>query len=87
MMINITRYNDVQAQIQEYVSTYIEILTNEIEQLSSGPVECFIANKNMKAIFDLFTKDSFYTAIREGIIRKDIYLSLGNKSRMDFIVR
>ncbi len=66
MMINITRYNDVQAQIQEYVSTYIEILTNEIEQLSSGPVECFIANKNMKAIFDLFTKDSFYTAIREG---------------------
>lgn len=48
MMINITRYNDVQAQIQEYVSTYIEILTNEIEQLSSGPVECFIANKNMK---------------------------------------
>ncbi len=47
MMINITRYNDVQAQIQEYVSTYIEILTNEIEQLSSGPVECFIANKKI----------------------------------------
>ncbi len=46
-------------KFKEYVSTYIEILTNEIEQLSSGPVECFIANKNMKAIFDLFTKDSF----------------------------
>ena len=66
MMINITRYNDVQAQIQERVLTYIEILTNEIEQLSSEPVECFIANKNMKAIFDLFTEDSFYVSIREG---------------------
>ena len=66
MMINITRYNDVQAQIQEQVSAYIENLTNEIEQLSSEPIESFIANRNMKAIFDLFTKDSFYASIREG---------------------
>lgn len=66
MMINITRYNDVQAQIQEQVSAYIENLTNEIEQLSSEPIESFIANRNMKAIFDLFTKDSFYASIRDG---------------------
>ena len=70
MMINITRYNDVQTQIQEHVLTYIETLTNEIEQLSSEPVERFIANKNMKAIFDLFTKDSFYDSIREGDVEK-----------------
>ena len=70
MMINITRYNDVQAQIQEKVSTYIGVLTNEIEQLSSGPIESFIANKNMKAIFDLFTENSFYASIREGDCEK-----------------
>ena len=70
MMINITRYNDVQAQIQEEVSTYIGVLTNEIEQLSSGPIESFIANKNMKAIFDLFTENNFYASIRKGDCEK-----------------
>lgn len=70
MMINITRYNDIQAQIQEEVSTYIGVLTNEIEQLSSGPIESFIANKNMKAIFDLFTENNFYASIRKGDCEK-----------------
>ncbi len=70
MMINITRYNDVQAQIQEEVSTDIGVLTNEIEQLSSGPIESFIANKNMKAIFDLFTENNFYASIRKGDCEK-----------------
>ena len=67
MMINITRYNDVQTQIWERVSDYIEKLTNEIEQLSSGTTEQFIANKDMKAIYDHFTGNKFYDQLRNGV--------------------
>lgn len=67
MMINITRYNDVQTQIWERVSDYIEKLTNEIEQLSSGTTEQFIANKDMKAIYDHFTANKFYDQLRSGV--------------------
>lgn len=66
MMINITRYNDVQTQIWERVNTYIKKLTNEIEQLSSDSLEQFIANKDMLAIYELYTKSPFYKDLITG---------------------
>lgn len=60
MMINITRFNDVQLLIWERVSAYIEKLTNEIEQLSSYSVDEFIKNDDMRAIHSLYTSDDFY---------------------------
>lgn len=65
IMINITRFNDVQEQIRERVVDYIELLSDAIEQLSSKSEEEFISNRRMKAIFDLFYS-SFYKQIREG---------------------
>lgn len=72
MMINITRFNDVQAQIRECVSNYIATLTDTIEQLSSGSVEEFIANKNTRTIYELYTEDSFYASVRMGNPEKDL---------------
>ncbi len=66
MMINITRFNDVQTKIWERISAYITTLTNAIEQLSEEPEEQFIKNANMKSIFDLYNSDAFYSSIRTG---------------------
>ena len=72
MMINITRFNDVQTRIWERVSTYIDKLRCEIEQLSCADVSSFIANQDMKEIYDLYTTDSFYAPIINGDAEKDI---------------
>lgn len=65
MMINITRYNDVQQRIEYSVLQYIEKLKNAIEQLSLFPVEEFIKNKQCRNIYDLFFTP-FYDVIRNG---------------------
>lgn len=65
MMINITRFNDVQEQVRTYVVKYVQQLYEVIEQLSSGSTEEFIKNSKAKAIYDLF-HSSDYAVIREG---------------------
>lgn len=72
MMINITRYNDVQSQIEAKVTEFIELLTCEIEQLSSRSLEDFIANRHMKAMYEVYKNDDFYRDIREGANEKEI---------------
>ena len=66
MMINITRYNDVQTQIWDRVSNYIEKLTNELEQLSTGPVDEFIKNSDMLELYSLYNESEFYRSIITG---------------------
>lgn len=66
MMINITRFNDVQTKIQECVEEYIERLTVEIEQLSSDTIQVFVANSDMNAIYKLYIESEFYEQIRSG---------------------
>lgn len=65
MMINITVYNLVQYDILEKVSAYLDKLRNEVEQLSSCPLQSFLKNKDMAAIYNHFMQDSFYAGIRE----------------------
>ncbi|MBQ9009067.1 MAG: Z1 domain-containing protein [Clostridia bacterium] len=65
MMINITRFNLVQDDIREKITDYISKLQNEIEQLSSSDFKSFIANSDMKAIYDHFMSD-FYKSVRLG---------------------
>lgn len=65
MMINITRFNDVQLRIYEKVVEYINKLTNEIEQLSSMDLEEFTSNEDMKNIYDLFSTNVFYRQLSE----------------------
>lgn len=72
MMINITRFNDIQTDIQTCVEAYIERLSTEIEQLSSYSVQEFIANSDMQAIYSLYTDDPFYSLIRMGDTEKGI---------------
>lgn len=65
MMINITRYNDVQERIESSVLRYLETLKNVIEQLSFFSVEEFIRNEQCRNIYELYHAP-FYDEIREG---------------------
>lgn len=65
MMINITRYNDVQERIRFQVEAYLEKISNAIEQLSSLPVDKFLENSECHAIFELYQTE-FYDEMRKG---------------------
>ena len=65
MMINITRYNDVQERIETAVLKYLETLKNAIEQLSSLSVEEFVKNAQCRNIYEIYLTP-FYEQIREG---------------------
>lgn len=65
MMINITRFNNVQEQIRDVVSEYVEKLQNAIEQLFLRSTEKFIQNNDLRAMYDLFNS-KVYEEIRMG---------------------
>lgn len=65
MMINITRYNDVQERIETAVFKYLETLKNAIEQLSFFSVGEFVKNEQCRNIYELYLTP-FYDKIREG---------------------
>lgn len=66
LMINISRYNDVQERIYDKVFEYIEKLKNIIEQTSELPIDKFIRNVEMESLYKLYTEDDFYSDIRDG---------------------
>lgn len=65
MMINITRFNDVQDGIRYQVEEYLKNLRNAIEQLSDLSAEKFIENAECRAIHSLY-HTKFYESIRDG---------------------
>ncbi len=65
MMINITRFNDVQVKIQERVIEYIDRLRETIEQLENASTEMFIRNARMKSLYDLY-QSGFFNPIKNG---------------------
>ncbi|MBQ8784512.1 MAG: Z1 domain-containing protein [Alphaproteobacteria bacterium] len=65
MMINISRYNDIQDKIWRRVSEYIELLKNIIEQDSSKSIEMFCRNKEIRNMHSLF-HSKFYQTIKQG---------------------
>lgn len=67
MMINITRYNDVQDRVYDRVLAYVDKLKNIIEQSSYMPVEKFIKNEEMEKLHRLYTTTSFYASVRNGL--------------------
>lgn len=71
MMINITRFNNMQSKIWDKVSEYIEKLKNIIEQDSWKSTEDFIQNEEMRAIYDLYCHSEFYSQIRDGNAEED----------------
>lgn len=79
MMINISRFNDVQRQILERVNEYVTLVKNAIEQLCCGEFSDFIANEEMKKMYDIFMHDPIYDEIRTqesfkwGALQKRLY--------------
>lgn len=65
LMINITRFNDVQEKIREKVEEYIKALKDSVEQLRLRSTEDFIMNVRHKAIYDHFMSNR-YKSVRDG---------------------
>lgn len=66
MMINISRFNNVQDKIYDRVLDYVEKLTNIIEQTAALPLDKFIQNSDMNEMYQLYTESEFYDDIRNG---------------------
>lgn len=64
MMINISRFNDMQNSIKFYVSEYVEKLKTILEQTGYMPLEKFIRNDEMLALYNLYKNDNYYAEFR-----------------------
>ncbi len=64
MMINISRFNDVQEQVLEKVKDYCKKISDVIEQASFRNQDIFFANDEMKKMYALYANDPFYRDIR-----------------------
>lgn len=71
MMINISRFNDIQWDIKDCVIAYIEKIRNVIEQDSYKPTDDFIRNYDMKLLYDTWNSE-FYSLVREGCEEESI---------------
>jgi len=61
MMVNVSRFVNVQKQVKEFISFYLESLKREVRYNYSLPVSSALKNENMKelkAAFDKFYPDS-----------------------------
>lgn len=65
MMINISRFNSMQYDIENTVSAYVEKIRNIIEQDSWKDTDYFIKNEDMKLIYDTFNSE-FYDIVKNG---------------------
>lgn len=65
MMINISRFNKIQEQIEEKVSDYISNLKRIIEQTYKLSFDIFIQNEDMKMLYTYYEENYHYEKIRE----------------------
>lgn len=61
MMVNISAYNIIHEDIKNCIEDYVETLRNTISQYDKYPLERFLKNAEMRRIYDIYTKDPFYT--------------------------
>ena len=87
MMINISKFNDMQTQIKRKVMAYVENLKNIISQTSYQSRERFLRNKEMLSMYNLYMTDEYYDSIREEVSWDDIQSRLSYEAdRMKVIV-
>lgn len=65
MMINISRFNDMQNNIKFYVNEYVEKLKKIIDQTSHMSLDKFIRNEEMLALYNLYKNDNYYAEFRD----------------------
>lgn len=65
MLINISRFNDVQKEIIEKVEEYHQAFTCELEELDKKEDKYYFKSKKLKRLHDLFVLDSSYESARK----------------------
>ncbi len=72
MLINISRFNDVQKQIIEKVEEYHQNFKCELEELDRKEDKYYFRSKNLKRLYELFISDSDYENSRKKYSWEDI---------------
>lgn len=75
MLINISRFNDVQESIIEKVEEYHQSFLYELKELDKQDDEYYFRSKRLKRLYDLFIADSSYEVSR----KKYNWLDIKNK--------
>ena len=87
MMINISRFNNMQTKIKYKVAEYVENLKNTIEQTSYQNTNDFLRNSDMLAMYNLYMNSEYYNDIREKYCWEEIQKHFGYEAkRMKIIV-
>lgn len=84
MMINISRFNNVQYKIYDKINDYVDIMRNTISQTYKMNFEDFIKDPYMKSLYDNYN-DHFYDKLREEYSWDQIQEGLNNEIQQ-FIV-
>lgn len=87
MMINVTALNDPQDSVNEAVKAYIQSIKNIIEQDSYKAERDFVANREMRRMYDLYTVGDangidFYENIRDDFAWIDIQRGLYDEIKL-----
>ena len=87
MMINISRFNKMQANIKRKVSEYVDNLKNIITQTSYMPREMFLKNSEMLKMYNMYMTSDYYNSIRDEFVWEKIQENLIYEAeRMKIIV-
>ncbi len=82
MLINISRFNDVQADIHYKVSEYVEEIRRTFEQSHYLPDEKFLRNQDMKLLRDIYFESSFYDQISKTYSWTDVKKTMNAELKM-----
>lgn len=82
MLINISRFNDVQADIHYRVSEYVEELRRTFEQTHYLPDEKFLRNNDMKLLRDIYFESSFYDKISKKFEWAEVKKTINKELKM-----
>ena len=87
MMINISRFNNMQTKIKNKVLDYVVYLKQVISQTSYLSKENFLKNSEMLKMYNIYSTDDYYNDIRNEISWDKIQEGLGFEAeRMKVIV-
>jgi len=76
MMINISRFNKMQAKIRDKVCEYVNDLKNIVSQSSFMSKEKFLRNKEMHRMYTIYMTDPYYNDLRNNYSWVEIQESL-----------
>jgi hypothetical protein len=82
MLVNITRFNDVQSEIHYQINQYIDEIRRIYEQTHYQADNLFLRNGEMKLLRDIYLKSSFYDEVSKKNSWSDVKKTINSELKM-----